>query len=63
MTADQFKAQLRHQGKTLRQWADENGFQHDKVYRTFNGVYKGHYGEPHEILVRAGVKTPEPLAA
>lgn len=63
MTIAQFKALLRRQGKTIRQWAEENDFPPDRVYRVLNGVEKGNHGRAHEILVRAGVKQPEPLAA
>ncbi|WP_418647254.1 DNA-binding protein [Thauera butanivorans] len=56
MTAAQFKALLRRQGKTIRQWAEENDFRPEAVYRTLNGVEKGHYGRAHEILSRAGIK-------
>ena len=51
-----FKAQLKRQGKTIRQWAEENGFSAAAVYRTLNGVEKGHYGQAHAILVAAGIK-------
>lgn len=58
MTPDQFKAKLRREGKTLRQWSEENGYRTEAVYRIFNGVVKGHYGRANEILRRAGVTTP-----
>lgn len=64
MTSQTFKARLRAQGKTIGQWADENGFNRLDVYRTLNGVYKAHYGKAHEIAVRAGLKgDPDKLAA
>lgn len=63
MTVAQFKALLRRQGKTIRQWAEENGFPPEAVYRTLNGVEKGNFGRAHEILVCAGVKRLEALAA
>lgn len=63
MTTAQFKALLRRQGKTIRQWAEENGFPPEAVYRTLNGVEKGNFGRAHEILVRAGIKQPELIAA
>lgn len=63
MTVAQFKALLRRQGKTIRQWAEENGFPPEAVYRTFNGVLKGNYGRANEIRTRAGITQPDRLAA
>ena len=37
MTVTRFKAWLRSQGKTTRQWAEENGFPASAVYRVLNG--------------------------
>lgn len=63
-TPRQFKARLRAQGKTIGQWADENGFKRLDVYRVLNGVYKAHYGAAHDIAVKAGLKAdPTQLAA
>ena len=65
MTAQSFKTQLRKQGKTIRQWSEENGFSVKAVYRALNGVDKGHFGQAHTILVAAGIKqaSAERLAA
>jgi gp16 family phage-associated protein len=65
MTAQSFKALLRRQGKTIRQWAEERGFPPAAVYRVLNGVDKANYGQSHEIAVAAGLKVadPEQLAA
>ena len=64
MTSASFKARLRAQGKTIAQWADENGFERLDVYRVLAGVYKGNFGKAHTIAVKAGLKAdPEQLAA
>lgn len=63
MTITRFKALLRSQGKTIRQWAEENDFPVGAVYRALNGVDKGHHGRAHEILAKAGIKQPLQLAA
>tara|TARA_R110002049_G_scaffold83938_12_gene213713 strand:+ start:3277 stop:3468 length:192 start_codon:yes stop_codon:yes gene_type:complete len=63
MTAETFKRRLLSQGKTIRSWADENGFPPEAVYRVLNGVDKANFGRAHEIAVRAGIKSPEPIAA
>lgn len=60
MTIQSFKDLLKKQGKTIRQWALEHGFSPNAVYRTLNGVEKGHYGQSHDILVAAGIKRDEP---
>jgi len=56
MTVQSFKSRLRSQGKTIRQWAADNGFPPTAVYRALNGVDKGHFGRSHDILIAAGVK-------
>lgn len=56
MTVPSFKAWLRSQGKTIRQWAAENGFPVNAVYRALNGVEKGYYGQSYAILNTAGIK-------
>lgn len=56
MTADRFKARLRSQGKTIRQWAKEHDFPPLSVYRVLNGVDKANYGRAHDIAVAAGIK-------
>ncbi len=65
MTVPRFKAWLRSQGKTINQWAKENGFPPASVYRVLNGVDKGNFGRAHDIAVKAGIKStqPEQLAA
>ncbi len=60
MTVNRFKALLRSQGKTTRQWAEENGFPPGAVYRVLNGVDKANFGRAHDIAVRAGIKRVEP---
>ena len=62
MTVQRFKAWLRSQGKTIRQWAEENGFPPSAVYRVLNGVDKANFGRAHEIAVKLGLKS-EQLAA
>lgn len=64
MTPTRFKTQLRNQGKTIRQWADEQGFSPRAVYRVLNGLDKGNFGRAHDIAIAAGIKAaPERLAA
>lgn len=63
MTADKVKAQLRAQGKTITEWAAEHDYPRWAVYRVLNGQEKAHYGRAHEIAVKLGMKSAEPLAA
>ena len=60
MTPKTFKASLRRQGKTIRQWAEEHGFPVRAVYRVLNGLDKANFGRAHDIAVTAGIKQPEP---
>ena len=57
MTVQRFKAWLRSQGKTINQWAEENGFPPLAVYRVLNGVEKAHFGRAHDIAIAAGIKS------
>ncbi|MFV5413876.1 DNA-binding protein [Acinetobacter baumannii] len=61
LTKEQVKKNLRAQGKTLVQWAQENNFEINDVYRVIGGSRKGHYGKGHEIAVALGLK-PNPEA-
>lgn len=63
MTTQQFKTWLRRQGKTIRQWAEENGYPPVAVYRVLNGVDKANFGRAHDIAVKAGLKPAELQAA
>lgn len=64
MTADQIKTKFRREGKTLTEWAAENGYTRNAVYRVLNGTDKAYYGKAHEIAVKLGLKSsPQQLAA
>lgn len=56
MTADTVKQRLRAQGKTITQWATENNYRREEVYRVLGGQYRGNYGRAHEIAVALGLK-------
>ena len=62
MTREQVKSHLSAQGKTIKQWADENGYDRETVYKVFQGVRKANYGKGHEIAVALGLK-PNPKNA
>lgn len=59
LTPEQVKQQFRTRGLTLTQWATENGYGRDAVYRVLNGKDKAHFGRAHEIAVALGLKVPD----
>jgi gp16 family phage-associated protein len=64
MSAEQVKKRFRQQGITFTEWAQENGYTRNEVYRVLNGQAKAHYGKAHEIAVKLGLKAaPDQLAA
>lgn len=63
LTADQVKENFRRVGKTITQWAVENGYARNEVYRVLNGQAKAHYGQAHDIAVKLGLKLDAELAA
>lgn len=56
LTADQVKERFRLAGKTFTDWAKENGYTRNEVYRVLNGQAKANYGKAHEIAVKLGLK-------
>lgn len=54
--ADAVKQRLYAQGKTIKQWAEENGYSPTQVYRVMRGENKALYGEGHNIAVKLGLK-------
>ncbi|MEO6917627.1 MAG: DNA-binding protein [Collimonas sp.] len=64
MTPEQVKQSFRQRGITFSQWARENGYTQQAVYRVLNGFDKAHYGKAHDIAVKLGLKKPaDQLAA
>jgi gp16 family phage-associated protein len=62
LTVSQVKENLRLQGKTLKQFAIEKGFEPNDVYRVIGGSRKALYGKGHEIAVALGLKA-KPITA
>jgi gp16 family phage-associated protein len=56
MTPEEVKAKFRKEGKTFTEWAKENGYTRNAVYRALNGFDKCLYGKSHEIAVKLGLK-------
>ncbi|GAB1439196.1 DNA-binding protein [Providencia sp.] len=59
ISPEQVKANLNLSGITITQWAKDNGYSRNEVYRVLNGVVKAKYGKAHEIAVKLGLK-PHP---
>lgn len=63
LTGDEVKARFRAQGHTLAQWARDNGYNKDRVYRIVNGYEACTRGISHEIAVKLKLKAdPKKLA-
>ena len=64
MTAEKLKERFHREGKTFTEWALENGYTRNEVYRVLNGQAKAKYGRAHDIAVKLGLKpAPEQRAA
>jgi len=63
LTALQVKENFRQAGKTISDWATENGYTRNEVYRVLNGQAKANYGKAHDIAVKLGLKPLVALAA
>lgn len=55
-TPEELKALFAKSGMTFTQWAKENGYTPNKVYRVINGQSKAKYGTDHEIAVKLCLK-------
>ena len=56
LSSNEVKQQLRAQGKTLKQFALEQGVEPNDVYRVIGGSRKALYGKGHQIAVALGMK-------
>lgn len=56
-TPEEVKKRLYKEGKTIKQWAEENGYTPAQVYRVMRGENKALYGEGHNIAVKIGLKS------
>lgn len=63
LTPQQFKANLRSQGKTLGEWCEENGFGFHIASRVLNGQSKASFGISHNCAVKMGIKADPALTA
>lgn len=59
LTPDQVRAKFRANGWTLKQWARDNGYPPNRVYRVMGGFEKALYGKSHEIAVKLGLKVEQ----
>lgn len=54
-TTNEIKHRLRRQGKTLKDFARENGFQYRTVSDVVRGLRRGNYGEGREVRIKLGL--------
>lgn len=54
-TPNEIKHSLRQQGKTLKSWAAENGFNYRTVSDTVRGLRKGNFGECRDVRKALGL--------
>ncbi len=62
LSPEQVKERFRARGITVTQWAEENGYPRNAVYRVLNGFDKARYGRAHEIAVALGLKSQQQAA-
>ncbi|HRL98358.1 MAG TPA: DNA-binding protein [Acidovorax sp.] len=55
LTPNQIKHRLRRQGKILKDFARENGFQYRTVSDVVRGLRQGNYGEGREVRLKLGL--------
>lgn len=56
ISRDEIRQQLRREGKTIPDWAQENGFPVRTVRAVIYGHNKGHYGQAHLVAIALGIK-------
>ncbi|MRD73311.1 DNA-binding protein [Rhodocyclus tenuis] len=56
MTLDQVKKRFEREGKSFKQFAEENSLSYRTVIAVVNGVNKGRRGEAHRVAVALGIK-------
>lgn len=55
-TPDELRKQFDSEGKTFAEWASNNGFEPQDVYKVLNGQAKCKRGKGHRIAVLLGLK-------
>jgi len=56
VTAAQARARLRQEGKSFKQFADENNINCGTLYAVLHGHNKGYRGNAHRAAVALGMK-------
>lgn len=56
LNKEQLKAKFRREGRTVAQWAKDNGYEPNRVYRVIGGFDKAYHGKAHDIAVKLGLK-------
>lgn len=56
LTPEEFKEQLRNEGITLKEWAEEHDFDPNYASKVLNGMVKGNRGIGHKIALKMSIK-------
>jgi gp16 family phage-associated protein len=56
LTASQARKKIQSTGKTIKQWALDNKYDPNRVYRILGGYEKCHYGIAFNIAVALGMR-------
>lgn len=59
LTPNEVKHRLYHEGKTLKTWAAENGFNYRTVSDVMRGLRKGNFGEGRDVRLALGLAIEE----
>jgi len=55
ITSETVKQQLYNQGKTLKSFAEENGFKYRTVSEVIRGLRRGNFGEGRKVRIALGL--------
>lgn len=61
--SNQIKHRLRHEGMTIKAWAEAHNFKYRDVSDVLRGVRRGNYGVGRDIYFALGLDPDEQLAA
>jgi hypothetical protein len=57
------KQRFRNEGKTIKSWCEERGYDPTYVSRILNGSIKANRGKAHQIAVEIGLKPKDAASA
>lgn len=63
MTGLEVKRKLHSEGKSLRQWADDNGYPYHLVSNVVRGINRGTFGKGYEVAKKLGMQPTQKATA